>query len=213
MTMKPLLIATLIIITFVIITPSIVLSQTKDGLNITVTLTVQGTIDTYDDDPNELTDPLYYIWIDTNGNPNDGGYGNGQGVYQVGIQLGAEWTQTNSPRLHFWGPGQDGIDGTSDDENYYLSDELKEIGYKLAEEAGADYIKTSTGFAGGGATIEDLKLMRKTVSRKVQIKAAGGVRDLDAALKVREVGGTRFGATRTKTIMEECYKRKGINKS
>jgi deoxyribose-phosphate aldolase len=98
-------------------------------------------------------------------------------------------------------------------ENYYLSDELKAIGYKLAEEAGADYIKTSTGFAGGGATIEDLKLMRKTVSNRVQIKAAGGVRDLDAALKVREVGGTRFGATRTQTIMEECYKRRGKNRS
>ena len=93
------------------------------------------------------------------------------------------------------------------------TDELKAIGYKLAEEAGADFIKTSTGFAGGGATIEDLKLMRKTVSGRVQIKAAGGVRDLNAALKVREVGGTRFGATRTQTIMEECYKRKGKNKS
>lgn len=94
-------------------------------------------------------------------------------------------------------------------ENYYLTDELKEKGYRLAEEAGADYIKTSTGFAAGGATIEDLTLMRKTVSEKVQVKAAGGVRDLDAALKVREVGTTRFGATRTEDIMEECYRRKG----
>jgi len=94
-------------------------------------------------------------------------------------------------------------------ENYYLSDELIETGCKLAEEAGADFVKTSTGFAAGGATIENLELMRKSVSDKVQIKAAGGVRDLDMALKVRAVGCTRFGATRTETIIEECYKRGG----
>jgi len=50
--------------------------------------------------------------------------------------------------------------------------------------------------------------MRESVSPKVQVKAAGGVRTLDAALKVREVGATRFGATRTEEIMEECYRRK-----
>jgi deoxyribose-phosphate aldolase len=94
-------------------------------------------------------------------------------------------------------------------ENHYLTDGLIEIGCKLAEEAGADFVKTSTGFAASGATIEDLELMRRSVSDNVQIKAAGGVRDLDMALKVREVGCTRFGATRTKTIMEECYKRSG----
>jgi len=94
-------------------------------------------------------------------------------------------------------------------ENYYLTDQLKEAGCKLAEEAGADFVKTSTGFAGGGATIEDLKLMRKTVSDRVQVKAAGGVRTLDMAIKVREVGATRFGATRTVDIMEECYRRRG----
>jgi len=94
-------------------------------------------------------------------------------------------------------------------ENYYLTDDLKKIGYELAEEAGADFIKTSTGFASGGATLVDLELMRKTVSPKVQVKAAGGVRDLDMALKVRETGATRFGATRTERIMEDCYKRRG----
>jgi len=94
-------------------------------------------------------------------------------------------------------------------ENFYLTDELKKIACKLCEEAGADWVKTSTGFAGGGATIEDLKLMRKAVSNKVQVKAAGGVRDLDMALKVRELGCTRFGATATAAIMEECFKRRG----
>ena len=94
-------------------------------------------------------------------------------------------------------------------ENFYLTDELKEIACKICEEAGADWVKTSTGFAGGGATLDDLKLMRKAVSKKVQVKAAGGVRDLDMALKVREVGCTRFGATATAAILDECYKRKG----
>lgn len=93
-------------------------------------------------------------------------------------------------------------------ENFYLTDELKKIACRLCEEAGADWVKTSTGFAGGGATLDDLKLMRKTVSKKVQVKAAGGVRDLDMALKVREVGCTRFGATATPAIMDECFKRR-----
>jgi len=92
-------------------------------------------------------------------------------------------------------------------ENFYLTDEHKKAACRLSEEAGADFVKTSTGFAGGGATIEDLQLMRASVSENVQVKAAGGVRDLEMALKVREIGCTRFGATRTETIMEECYKR------
>jgi deoxyribose-phosphate aldolase len=87
-------------------------------------------------------------------------------------------------------------------ENYYLTDELKVVCCKLCEEAGADFVKTSTGFAKGGATIEDLVLMRKSVSPKIQVKAAGGVRDLDMALKVREAGCTRFGCTRTAEIVE-----------
>jgi deoxyribose-phosphate aldolase len=91
-------------------------------------------------------------------------------------------------------------------ENYYLNDEQKKIACRLSEEAGADFVKTSTGFAGGGATVEDLQLMKANVSGNVQVKAAGGVRDLEMALKVRETGCTRFGATRTETIMEECYK-------
>lgn len=93
-------------------------------------------------------------------------------------------------------------------ENFYLTDELKKIACSICEKAGADWVKTSTGFAGGGATIDDLKLMRKATSKKVQVKAAGGVRDLDMALKVREEGCTRFGATATAAILDECYKRK-----
>ncbi len=92
-------------------------------------------------------------------------------------------------------------------ENCYLSDELKTVACRLCEEAGADFVKTSTGFAAGGATLDDLKLMRAAVSPRVQIKAAGGVRDLDMAIAVREVGATRFGATQTAKIMEECCAR------
>ncbi len=94
-------------------------------------------------------------------------------------------------------------------ENFYLTEHQKRTACRLCEEAGADWVKTSTGFAGGGATMEDLKLMRAAVSEKVQVKAAGGVRDLDTALKVREIGCTRFGATATETIMKDCLRRKG----
>ncbi|TKJ32343.1 MAG: deoxyribose-phosphate aldolase [Planctomycetes bacterium B3_Pla] len=93
-------------------------------------------------------------------------------------------------------------------ENYYLTDEQKKVACRLSEEAGVDFVKTSTGFADGGATLEDLQLMRDNVSEKVQVKAAGGVRDLEMALKVRQVGCTRFGATRTETIMEQCHERR-----
>ena len=94
-------------------------------------------------------------------------------------------------------------------ENCYLTDEQKRTGCRLCEEAGADFVKTSTGFGQGGATLGDIALMRAAVSPSVQVKAAGGVRDLDMALKVREAGATRFGATRTEAIMEEAYRRKG----
>ena len=66
-------------------------------------------------------------------------------------------------------------------ENAYLTDEEKITACKLCEAAGADWVKTSTGFAPSGATLEDLRLMRANVSEKVQVKAAGGVRTLDCA--------------------------------
>ena len=93
-------------------------------------------------------------------------------------------------------------------ENTYLADVEKELGSRLAEEAGAAFVKTSTGFAGGGATIDDLKLMRRTVGPQVQVKAAGGVRTLDALLEVMSVGVTRVGATATETILEDFKARK-----
>jgi deoxyribose-phosphate aldolase len=92
-------------------------------------------------------------------------------------------------------------------ENHYLDDAQKVIACRLAESAGADFVKTSTGFAASGATIADLKLMRATCSPRVLIKAAGGVRTLDDALAVRAVGTTRFGATQTVAILREAKER------
>jgi deoxyribose-phosphate aldolase len=92
-------------------------------------------------------------------------------------------------------------------ENAYLTDDEKVTACKLCEEAGADWVKTSTGFAPTGATHEDLKLMRESVSEKVQVKAAHGVRTLDAILSVIDIGCTRVGATATAIIMDEFEER------
>jgi deoxyribose-phosphate aldolase len=88
-------------------------------------------------------------------------------------------------------------------ENAYLTNDEKIRGCRLAESAGADYVKTSTGFGPGGATIEDLRLMRATVSEGVKVKAAGGVRTLDGLLEVISVGVDRIGATQTAAILDD----------
>ena len=93
-------------------------------------------------------------------------------------------------------------------ENAYLTDDEKVRGCRLAETAGADFVKTSTGFAPGGATHADLALMRSAVSDHVQVKAAGGVRTLDELLAVMALGVTRIGATQTKPILEEYRDRR-----
>lgn len=110
-------------------------------------------------------------------------------------------------------------------ENDYLTqggaglsaDDLKRKLCQIAEAAGADWVKTSTGygFVKGpdgkysyqGATEGDLKLMRASVSARVQVKAAGGVRDLDALIRVRELGVSRCGATATGPMLEEHKRR------
>ena len=93
-------------------------------------------------------------------------------------------------------------------ENAYLTDEQKVLGCKLAEEAGAHFVKTSTGFAPTGATLPDLKLMRASVGPQVQVKAAHGVRTLDAILEVIDAGTTRVGATATAAILDEFRRRR-----
>jgi deoxyribose-phosphate aldolase len=95
-------------------------------------------------------------------------------------------------------------------ENAYLSrDEIRQA-CVLCEEAGADFVKTSTGYAPSGATLEDLKLMRETVSPQVQVKAAGGVRSLEAILDVIDVGVTRVGATATAKILDDFQAMKNV---
>lgn len=92
-------------------------------------------------------------------------------------------------------------------ENAYLNDGQKRTACQIAERAGADFVKTSTGFAPGGATLDDVALMRSAVSANVQVKAAGGVRTLDAVLAYRAAGCTRCGATASAAIMDEAIRR------
>ncbi|SHF68004.1 deoxyribose-phosphate aldolase [Ornithinibacillus halophilus] len=80
-------------------------------------------------------------------------------------------------------------------ETSLLTDEEKVTACQLAKEAGADFVKTSTGFSGGGATVEDIKLMRKTVGPEMGVKASGGVRDLASTQDMIEAGATRIGAS------------------
>lgn len=93
-------------------------------------------------------------------------------------------------------------------ENAYLTDDEKVRACRLTEAAGAEFVKTSTGFAPSGATHEDLALMRASTSPHVQVKAAGGVRTLDALLAVMALGVTRIGATATATIIDDFRARR-----
>lgn len=95
-------------------------------------------------------------------------------------------------------------------ENCYLQDEHKIRLCEICGELNADWVKTSTGYGSGGATLDDLRLMRKHSPAHVQVKAAGGVRDLDTVLAVRELGVTRIGASKTSAILDECRKRLGL---
>jgi len=92
-------------------------------------------------------------------------------------------------------------------ENAYLDDAQKIRLCEICGELRADWVKTSTGYAPSGATLDDLRLMRRHSPAHVQVKAAGGVRDLDMALAVREVGATRFGCTRSAEILTELRRR------
>lgn len=84
-----------------------------------------------------------------------------------------------------------------------LTDEEKERACRLAKEANADFVKTSTGFSTGGATLEDVKLMKETVGDKCRVKAAGGVRSRADALAMIAAGAERIGTSRGVQLMEE----------
>jgi deoxyribose-phosphate aldolase len=92
-------------------------------------------------------------------------------------------------------------------ENCYLKDQQKIRLCQICSELNADWVKTSTGYGTGGATLDDLKLMVANTPDHVQVKAAGGIRTLDALLEVRELGVSRVGASRTEEMLQECRQR------
>jgi len=83
-----------------------------------------------------------------------------------------------------------------------LSDDEIELACHLAEQAGADFVKTATGYAGGGATVEAVKLMKKTVGDRLGVKAAGGISDYQTAKAMIDAGATRIGASKSVAILE-----------
>lgn len=95
-------------------------------------------------------------------------------------------------------------------ENCYLNNDQKIQLCEICGELRADWVKTSTGYGSGGATLADLELMRRHSPAHVQVKAAGGVRDLAGLLEVRGLGVTRIGASRTKAILDECRSQLGL---
>ncbi len=95
-------------------------------------------------------------------------------------------------------------------ENAYLDDAAKIRLCEICAEIGADWVKTSTGYAPSGATLADLELMRKHSPPHVQIKAAGGVHDLDTLLAIRAIGVSRVGMRSTAAVLEELRKRLGL---
>jgi deoxyribose-phosphate aldolase len=92
-------------------------------------------------------------------------------------------------------------------ENCYLNDAQKIALCQLCGELSVDWVKTSTGFGSSGATLEDLRLMRQHSPAHVQVKAAGGVADLEMLLKVRETGATRSGCSQTRAVLDELRRR------
>ncbi|WP_320991372.1 deoxyribose-phosphate aldolase [Hungatella sp.] len=92
-------------------------------------------------------------------------------------------------------------------ENCYLTDQEKETLCRIALEVRPDFIKTSTGFGSGGATAADIMLMKRMVGDAVKIKAAGGIRTLDTALEMIDMGVSRIGSTASVSIVEELKAR------
>jgi deoxyribose-phosphate aldolase len=89
----------------------------------------------------------------------------------------------------------------------FLSDEMIIACCQAAERAGADFVKTSTGYGSGGATLESVRLMRANISPRVQVKAAGGIRTLDQVLEYRKAGASMIGTRATGPILDEAVKR------
>jgi len=129
-------------------------------------------------------------------------------VVNLGWTMGGEWTKVESDIaavVHAAHTG--GAIVKVIFENCYLNQLQKLELCRICGAVGADYVKTSTGYGIGGATHEDLKLMREASPPNVKLKAAGGVRDLDSAIAVVELGCDRIGASRTAEILDELKRR------
>jgi len=96
-------------------------------------------------------------------------------------------------------------------ENCYLQDHHKIQLCKICSELKVDWVKTSTGYGSSGATLEDLKLMRAHTPQSVQVKAAGGVRDLQTLLAVRDIGVSRCGSSRTRELLDPARNQLGLD--
>lgn len=88
-------------------------------------------------------------------------------------------------------------------EVHYLNDEEKKIGANIVADAGADFVKTSTGFAETGCTTSDVELLVKEVGKRIQVKASGGIKKIGELLRYYEIGATRFGASNAHLLIEE----------
>jgi len=89
-------------------------------------------------------------------------------------------------------------------ETAYLTDEMKRLAVRIVAECGADFVKTSTGFAPGGATVEDVALLREVAPEGLVVKASGGIRTLEDALPMLDAGASRLGASSGVAIMREA---------
>ena len=96
-------------------------------------------------------------------------------------------------------------------ETCLLNEEEKKIACLLSKKAGADFVKTSTGFSTGGATEEDIRLMRETVGEEMGVKASGGVRTYNDAIKMINAGATRIGASASINIVNKVDSSKEMN--
>ena len=140
-------------------------------------------------------------------------------VINIGKALSGDWNyvETDIRRVCDEAHARNAIVKVIFENDFLPNDEVKKRLCEVCERAGADYVKTSTGYGFvkqpdgkynyKGATEHDLKLMRATCSSKVKVKAAGGVRDLDGLMMVRDLGGDRCGASATVAMLDEYQKR------
>jgi deoxyribose-phosphate aldolase len=132
-------------------------------------------------------------------------------VVNIGQVLGAEWDAVASDIAAVTSVAHEGGGIVKVIfENCYLNSEQKTKLCVICGEVGADYVKTSTGYGTGGATHDDLRLMRAAAPASVKLKAAGGVRDLDSAIEAVKLGCDRLGASRTAEILDELITRLGL---